>query len=106
MTGRLAGQRGQAAILLVAGCLVVFTGVAAFAQYGTAFIARGRVQRAVDLAGTAAAQSMSRDFASLMTPAALPDGLPNPAHISRIDVSLSRARRRSPLAGGVEDFAQ
>lgn len=96
-------QRGQAAILLVAGCMVVFAGVAAFGQYGTAFIARGRVQRAVDLASVAAAQSMSHDFARLQSPVTLPDGSPNPAHVSRIEY-LRRARaaaRRSLVVSNV-----
>lgn len=91
MKPRLGAQHGQAAILLVVGCLVVFTGVAAFAQYGSAFVARGRVQRAADLAAVAAARSMSRDFERLMTPATLPGGAPNPAHMPR-SVYLARAR--------------
>ncbi|MBI5310404.1 MAG: transglycosylase SLT domain-containing protein [Actinobacteria bacterium] len=101
MSTRLLSQRGQAAILLVAGCLVVFAGVAAFAQYGTAFLARGRLQRAVDLAGLAAAQSMSRDFSRLMSPASMPDGSPNPAHISRttyLDRARAAARRSLELS--------
>lgn len=83
MRGWHENQRGQAAILLVTGCLVVFTGLAVFAQYGTAFVARGRVQSAADNAAVAAARSMNRGYPRLMTPAVLADGTPNPAHITR-----------------------
>lgn len=100
MRKTLKSQGGQAAVLLVAGCLVVFTGVAVFAQYGSAFVARGRVQRTADIASIAAARSMSRNFAGLTAPSRLADGSPNPAHISRT-VYLDRARQAAgnALAG-------
>jgi hypothetical protein len=79
----LDGQIGQATIALVAGVIVVFGGVAAFGQYGTAFLERGRFQRVADLSATAAAQSMRRDYPRLFAPPVLPDGAPNPMYMSR-----------------------
>ncbi|MBI4898209.1 MAG: transglycosylase SLT domain-containing protein [Actinobacteria bacterium] len=109
MNGRVAdGERGQVTVLLLAGCLVLAVATMAFAQYGTAFVARGRLQRGADLAATAAAKRMSGDFARLSAPATLADGRPNPLHMQR-DAYLLRARfaaRRSIKASrlSVGDF--
>ncbi len=88
---RARGERGQVTVLLVAGCLVLAMVTMAFAQYGTAFIARGRLQRGADLAATAAARRMSADFARVTAPALLANGQPNPLHLPR-DQYLLRAR--------------
>jgi hypothetical protein len=79
---RVRETRGQATIVLVAGVLLTFSGVAVFAQFGEAFVARGRDQRSADLAATAAATRMSKDFPRLFVPPTLPNGAPNPLHLS------------------------
>lgn len=86
------GQRGQAAITLVGAIAAVFFATALFAQFGGAFVAKGRDQRAADLAALAAAQQMSRDYWRTFAPPTLPNGLPNPAHLT---VAAYRSRART-----------
>jgi Transglycosylase SLT domain/D-alanyl-D-alanine carboxypeptidase len=74
-----------AAFALVAATLVLA------AMVGAA-TGKGRAQRAVDLAAVSAARSMRDDFGRLFTAPRLPDGRPNPMHLSK-SVYLARARR-------------
>lgn len=93
-----AGESGQALVLLVVGALVVLLAVAAVGQVGAAFVARGRLQRAADLAAVAAARSMSTDYPGLFAVKRPPAG----RHLSR-DQYVKRARevaRRSLAANG------
>lgn len=85
-------ERGQAAITLVGAVVAVFFATALFAQFGGAFVAKGRDQRSADLAALAAAQQMARDYWRTFAPPTLPNGLPNPAHLS---VGAYRSRARS-----------
>lgn len=52
---------------------------------------KGRAQRAADLAAISAVRSMRDDLASLLSPPRLPDGAPNPSHISK-STYLAHAR--------------
>ncbi len=61
---------------------MVFVGVAVFAQFGGAFVAKGRDQRVADLAATAAAKQMRKDYPRLFLPPTFANGLPNPLHLS------------------------
>lgn len=95
MTNRCASardQQGQAAIALVGAIAAVFFATALFAQFGGAFVAKGRDQRTADLAALAAAQQMSRDYWRTFAPPTLPNGLPNPAHLT-VASYRSRARK-------------
>jgi len=56
------------------------------------------VQRAADLAAIAAARSMRDDLPRLLSPPALPNGLPNPAHLDKA-AYLARARRAATATG-------
>lgn len=85
-------------MLLVAGCLVLALGATALAEYGTAFIARGRLQRIADLAAVAAAKRMSDDYARLFAPVRLRSGQPNPEWLP---VSEYRRRARAAAARAV-----
>ncbi len=68
----------------VAGLIVAVLAVAlALVALGGAVTAKGRAQRAADLAALSAARSMREDFARLFAPPLLPDGSPNPAHIDK-----------------------
>ncbi len=78
-------------IPLLASVVAVFAGVAAFAQFGAAFVDRGRYQRVADVTAIAAAQSMRRDYPRLFAPPVLPNGAPNPMHLSRREYT-ARAR--------------
>jgi hypothetical protein len=60
---------------LLVGTLVLF-------GFGQALGARGKHQRAADLAAISAAQVMREHYGRLFEPAVLPDGLPNPRHLS------------------------
>ena len=71
--------------------LILVLAVLALAAIGGAATGRGRVQRAADLAALSAARSMRDDTTRLLAPATLPDGSPNPRHLSK-DEFLGRAR--------------
>lgn len=88
---RVARDDGQAAIALVGAVLAVFAATALLAQFGAAFVARGTDQRTADLAALSAAKQMSRDHWRVMMPPTLPNGAPNPSHLSVADYK-SRAR--------------
>lgn len=95
MRQRLSGANGQAVIPLVAGCALALVGVLALAQFGGALLARGAEQRGADLAAVAAARRMASDYPRLFEPAYLPNGAPNPHHLSE------RALKRRARAAAV-----
>jgi hypothetical protein len=51
-------------------------------SWGMALGARGKHQRAADLAAVSAARAMTHAYPRLFEPLALPDGTPNPRHLS------------------------
>ena len=88
---RVGEDRGQATPLVLGGIFALIVGVAVLVAMAGAITGKARAQRAVDLAAMSAAGSMKDDLPRLMAPPTLPNGLPNPAHISKA-VYLSRAR--------------
>jgi hypothetical protein len=84
-------RRGQALPALLGAGLILILAALALATIGGAATGRGRVQRAADLAALSAARSMRDDMPGLLAPARLPNGAPNPRHLSRGEY-LSRAR--------------
>ena len=92
LRARLLDERGQA-LPLVLGAIfaLVLTALALVAVAG-AITGKGRVQRAADLAAISAARSMRDDLPRLLSPPALPNGLPNPLHLEKPSY-LWRARR-------------
>lgn len=84
-------EGGQAAIPLVAAGMFLTLAVLAFAQFGSVFAARGADQTVADVAVSAAARQMARDYPRLYEPAVLPGGAPNPRHLSPLAYRL-RAR--------------
>jgi Transglycosylase SLT domain/D-alanyl-D-alanine carboxypeptidase len=84
-------QRGQALPALLGAGLILVLAVLALAAIGGAATGKGRVQRAADLAALSAARSMRDDVARLLAPPTLPDGTPNPRHLTRAQY-LWRAR--------------
>jgi hypothetical protein len=97
-------QSGQAALLMLGVLAAALAGVLVLFGFGQALGARGHAQRAADLSAISAAQVMRRDFPRLFEPAFLPDGIPNPRHLSNAAyLSLARAAalrgaRRNGLA--------
>jgi Transglycosylase SLT domain/D-alanyl-D-alanine carboxypeptidase len=84
-------QRGQALPALLGAGLTVILAALALAAIGGAATGKGRVQRAADLAALSAARSMRDDVARLLGPPTLPDGTPNPRHLTQAQY-LWRAR--------------
>jgi hypothetical protein len=89
--GRSRRDRGQALPALVGAGLILILAALALAAIGGAATGRGRVQRAADLAALAAVRSMRDDVPQLLSEPRLPNGAPNPRHLSKADY-LSRAR--------------
>jgi hypothetical protein len=85
------GREGQALPALLGAGLVVVLAALALAAIGGAATGKGRAQRAADLAALSAVRSMRDDVPRLLAPPSLPDGSPNPRHLSKGDY-LSRAR--------------
>ena len=92
------GEAGQALILAIGGSFVVIAGALALVAIAGAVTGKGRAQRAADLAAISAARSMRDDLPRLLSPATLPNGLPNPAHIGKATYLL-RARAAALAAG-------
>jgi hypothetical protein len=84
-------RSGQALPALAGAGLILILAALALAAIGGAATGRGRVQRAADLVALSAVRSMRDDVPRLLAPARLPDGAPNPRHLSRTQY-LSRAR--------------
>jgi hypothetical protein len=92
------GESGQALILAVAGAFVLIAGALALVAIAGAVTGKGRVQRAADLAAISAARSMKDSLPRLLSPPTLPNGLPNPFHISKATY-LAEAREAALAAG-------
>lgn len=84
-------QEGQALPLAMGFALVLLAATLALVAIAGAVDGRGRAQRAADLIAVSAARSMRDDLSRLLEPAAMPDGSPNPRHLSKVSY-LSRAR--------------
>jgi Transglycosylase SLT domain/D-alanyl-D-alanine carboxypeptidase len=84
-------ENGQALLLALGGAFALIAAALALVAIAGAVTGKGRAQRAADLAAISAARSMRDDLPRLLAPPALPNGLPNPAHMEKA-VYLSRAR--------------
>jgi soluble lytic murein transglycosylase-like protein len=80
MTG-LRLERGQAAVLLLGVMAAVLAGGLVLAAFGQALGAKGRHQRAADLAALSAARVMRTAYPRLFEPAWLRPGVHNPRHL-------------------------
>ncbi|MEX2108787.1 MAG: transglycosylase SLT domain-containing protein [Solirubrobacterales bacterium] len=76
-------QRGQATLLALGGAFALLAGALALVAIAGAVAGKGRAQRTADLAAVSAARSMRDDLPRLLTPPALPNGLPNPVHLEK-----------------------
>lgn len=84
-------EEGQALLLALGGALALIVAALALVAIAGAVTGKGRAQRAADLAAISAARSMRDDLSRLLAPPALPNGLPNPAHMGKAEY-LARAR--------------
>lgn len=88
---RLASREGQATPLVLGGVFAIVLGAVAVLAISGAVTGKARAQRTADLSAMSAVRSMKDDLPRLLAPPRLPNGLPNPAHMSK-PVYLSRAR--------------
>ena len=89
----LRSARGQASLMMLAvvGLLLALT-LVLFA-FGNALGAKGRHQRAADLAAVSAAQVMRDLYPRLFEPPFLAPDVPNPRHLERGQLPRARPRR-------------
>ena len=88
-------QSGQALPAVLAACAVLGGCALILASIGGAVTGKQRVQRAADLSALSATRAMRDSMPRLLAPARLPDGRPNPRHLSRAAyLREARARRR------------
>lgn len=85
------GENGQALLLALGGAFALIAGALALVAIAGAVTGKGRAQRAADLAAISAARSMRDDLPRLLAPPVLPNGLPNPVHVEKLEY-LARAR--------------
>jgi Putative Flp pilus-assembly TadE/G-like len=97
------GQSGQASLLVLGVVAVLLAGLVVLFAFGLALGARGKQQRAADLAAVSAAQVMRRNYSRLFEPPLLPSGVPNPRHLSNAAyLALARAAaRRGAVRNGL-----
>ncbi|MBK5233630.1 MAG: transglycosylase SLT domain-containing protein [Thermoleophilia bacterium] len=88
---RLLQERGQATPLVLGAVFVLVLGTVALVMIAGAITGKARAQTVADLSALSAARSMKRDLPRLLAPPTLPNGLPNPAHMSKFEY-LARAR--------------
>jgi hypothetical protein len=80
----LRSEGGQATLLLLGLVGALLLGVLVLASFGQALGAKGRHQRAADLAAMSAARVMSTAYPRLFEPAFLGPGVPNPRHLPEL----------------------
>src|SRR3954464_15280077 len=104
MSRRVRASSGQASLMMLAVVAVVLAcGLVLFA-FGNALGARGRYQRAADLAAISAAQVMRDLYPRLFEPPFLEPGVPNPRHLdegeyrSAAVAAASRGGRRNGVS--------
>jgi hypothetical protein len=97
-------ERGQALLLALGGAFALIVAALALVAIAGAVTAKGRAQRAADLAAISAARSMRDDLPRLLSPPVLPNGLPDPAHIEKA-AYLFRARAAADEAAKANGVA-
>jgi hypothetical protein len=90
-------ESGQALPLALGGCFVLIAMALALVAIAGAVTGKGRAQRAADLAAISAVRSMRDGLPDLLSPPRLPNGAPNPSHISKATY-LARAREAAAAA--------
>ncbi len=107
----MSDERGQALLLLLGVLATVLVGTLALVAFGQALGGKSRHQRAADLAAVSAAHRMSDDYFRLFEAATLPNGLPNPRHMTTAEYLLrarstaARAAARNGVRLGSTDVA-
>lgn len=82
LVSRVATERGQVLPGLIVAMAAVLAAASVAVALGGALTGKAAVQRMADLAALSAAHSMRDQFPRLFAPRRLPDGRPNPSHLS------------------------
>ncbi|MFL5782516.1 MAG: transglycosylase SLT domain-containing protein [Thermoleophilaceae bacterium] len=90
-------ERGQATILMLGAIAALLTLAIVLASFGQALAARGRTQRAADLAAMSGARAMRDAYPRLFEPPFVGPGVPNPRHL---DVGRYLALARTAALAG------
>ena len=93
----LRAESGQALILLIGLMAALIAGSLILGAYSQALGAKGRHQRAADLAAVSAARAMRTAYPRLFEPAYLRPGVLNPHHLTR--AAYLAIARRAAVAG-------
>ncbi len=96
---RLRAENGQALPLVLGLTLALVLAATAVVALGGGVASAERAQGGMDLAAISAVRSMRDDLPRLVAPAALPNGAPNPYHLSRA-ADLARAVQAAREAAG------
>ena len=92
MGRRLRSGSGQASLMMLAVVGVLLAGTLVLFAFGNALGAKGRHQRAADLAAVSAAQVMRDLYPRLFEPPFLAPDVPNPRHLEQgTYLALARA---------------
>ena len=94
----LRAESGQAVVLVLGLAAALLLGALVLTAFGQALGGKSAHQRAADLASMSAALSMRDDYPRLFEPPLLPNGLPNPRHLSTA-AYLARARSAAVRGG-------
>ncbi len=88
--GHPASEAGQTVPMILGLVIALIFCTLLLAAFSGAVSGKARTQRVADLAALSAARSMRDDFERLFTPARLPNGAENPAHLTKVEY-LDRA---------------
>src|SRR5215207_1131915 len=100
---------GQASLLMLAVVGVLLSGAVALFAFGNALGAKGRYQRAADLAAISAAQVMRDLYPRLFEPPFIEPDVPNPRHVEELEyralavVAAIRGGRRNGVEIQADD---
>jgi hypothetical protein len=95
-------ERGQASLMMLAVVAAVLAGAGLLFAFGNALGAKGRHQRAADLAAVSAAQVMRDLYPRLFEPPFIEPGVPNPRHLEEAeyrDLAVAAAVRGAKRNG-------
>lgn len=101
-------ERGQASLMMLAVAGVVLVGAVVLLAFGNALGAKGRYQRAADLAAISAAQVMRDQYPRLFEPPFIEPDVPNPRHLEEAEYRAAAvaAAVRGGRRNGVEVRAE
>jgi transglycosylase-like protein with SLT domain/D-alanyl-D-alanine carboxypeptidase-like protein len=98
------GQGGQAALLVLAAMAALVVGALVLGAFGQALGAKGKHQRAADLAAMSSARTMAELYPRLFEPPVLEGGVVNPDYLPLAEY-LRRARAAAVAAGRANGVA-